>query len=88
MLFDKAAKELGPHPFAQASANASRAYTNPYGAQLEPCKFPGFCERYGCYNYSKASTHATLLPTLMQRPNFELRVKSHVTRVNMDADGK
>ena len=88
LLFDKAARELGLHPFAQASANASRAYTNPYGAQLGPCNFCGFCERYGCYNYSKASPQTTLLPTLMQLPNFELRVKSHVTRVNMSADGK
>jgi gluconate 2-dehydrogenase alpha chain len=88
LLFDKAARELGLHPFAQASANASRAYTNPHGAQLGPCNFCGFCERYGCYNYAKASPQTTLLPTLMQRPNFELRVKSHVTRVNMAADGK
>ena len=88
LLFDKAARELGLHPFAQASANASRAYTNPHGAQLGPCNFCGFCERYGCYNYAKASPQTTLLPTLMQRLNFELRVKSHVTRVNMAPDGK
>ena len=36
LLFDKAARELGYHPFPQASANATRPYTNPYGAQLGP----------------------------------------------------
>ena len=88
ILFEKAARELGYHPFAQSSANASRPYTNPYGAQLGPCNFCGFCERYGCYNYSKASPQTTLLPTLLHRPNFELRTRSQVTRVNLSADGK
>lgn len=88
LLFDKAARSLGLHPFAQASANASRAYTNPHGAQLGPCNFCGFCERFGCYNYAKASPQTTLLPTLMKRPNFELRTRAHVIRVNLAADGK
>lgn len=87
-LFEKAARELGFHPFPQAAANASRAYTNPHGAQLGPCNYCGFCERYGCYMYSKASPQTTLLPTLMKRPNFELRTRSYVTRVNMSPDGK
>ena len=87
-LFEKAARALGYHPFPQAAANASRAYTNPHGAQLGPCSFCGFCERFGCYNYSKSSPQTTLLPTLLHRPNFELRTRSHVLRVNMSADGK
>ena len=88
VLFEKAARELGFHPFPQAAANASRAYTNPHGAQLGPCNYCGFCERYGCYMYAKASPQTTLLPTLMARPNFELRARSHVTRVNLSPDGK
>jgi gluconate 2-dehydrogenase alpha chain len=88
LLFNKAARELGYHPFQQASANATRPYTNPHGAQLGPCNFCGFCERYGCYNYAKASPQTTLLPSLMRRPNFELRTRSHVIRVNLSADGK
>ncbi|MBX3587035.1 MAG: GMC family oxidoreductase [Ramlibacter sp.] len=88
LVFEKAARELGYHPFPQAAANASRPYTNPHGAQLGPCNFCGFCERFGCYNYAKASPQTTLLPTLMHRSNFELRTRSHVLRVNMAADGK
>ncbi|MFZ3120402.1 MAG: GMC family oxidoreductase [Variovorax sp.] len=88
VLFEKAARELGYHPFPQAAANASRAYTNPHGAQLGPCNFCGFCERYGCYMYAKASPQTTLLPTLMKRSNFELRTRSHVQRVTMSPDGK
>jgi len=88
LLFAKAAAELGYHPFPQAAANASRSYTNPHGVQLGPCNFCGFCERYGCYTYAKASPQTTLLPVLMKRPNFELRTRSHVVRVNMSPDGK
>lgn len=88
LVFEKAARDLGYHPFPQAAANASRAYTNPHGAQLGPCNFCGFCERYGCYMYAKASPQTTLLPTLLHRPNFELRTRSHVIRVNLAADGK
>jgi len=88
LLFAKAATELGYHPFPQAAANASRAYVNPHGVQLGACNFCGFCERYGCYNYSKASPQTTLLPVLLKRPNFELRTRSQVVRVNMSADGK
>ena len=54
-LFAEAAQSLGYHPFPQPSANMSRAYTNPLGAQLGPCTYCGFCEKFGCGNYSKAS---------------------------------
>ena len=54
-LFAKAASEFGYKPFPMAAANSSRAYTNPYGVRLGPCNMCGFCERFGCFLYSKAS---------------------------------
>jgi gluconate 2-dehydrogenase alpha chain len=87
-LFAKAAREMGYHPFPQPASNASRAYTNPYGAQLGPCTFCGYCERFGCNNYSKASPQTTILPILLKRKNFELRTHSNVLKVNLAADGK
>jgi len=87
-MFAKAAKELGYHPFSMPAANASQAYTNPYGVQMGPCNFCGHCERFGCFNYSKASPQTTILPVLKKRPNFELRTQSQVIRVNLDASGK
>ncbi len=42
-LFARAAASLGHHPFPVPSANMSRAYTNPYGAQLKACMVCGFC---------------------------------------------
>ena len=88
VLFAKATRELGYHPYALPAANASRSYTNPYGCQLGPCNFCGFCSDYGCINYSKASPQTTILPTLYRMPNFALRTNAHVTKVNTDSTGK
>jgi gluconate 2-dehydrogenase alpha chain len=87
-LFAKAAQELGHQPFPCPSANMSRAYTNPLGVQLGPCTYCGFCEKYACGNYSKASPQTTILPVLMRKTNFELRTQSEVLKVNVDNTGK
>jgi gluconate 2-dehydrogenase alpha chain len=87
-LFAAAAKELGHKPFPCPSANMSRAYTNPLGVTLAPCTYCGFCEKFGCGNYSKASPQTTVLPVLMRKPNFELRTECEVTIVNRDNTGK
>ena len=87
LLFAKAAKELGHHPFPQPSANCSEPYTNFYGVRLGPCNLCGFCERFGCYLYSKGTPQTTILPALYRLPNFELRAQSHVTRINLDSTG-
>jgi gluconate 2-dehydrogenase alpha chain len=87
-LFAAAAKEVGHKPFPCPSANMSRAYTNPLGVQLAPCTYCGFCEKYGCGNYSKASPQTTILPVLLRKDNFELRTESEVLRVNLDSSGR
>jgi gluconate 2-dehydrogenase alpha chain len=84
VLWAEAAKEMGYDPFPQPSGNLSQAYTNPLGVTLGPCTFCGFCERFGCGNYSKASPQITLLPVLMRRSNFEARTECEVTRINLD----
>lgn len=87
-LFGGAAKEMGYHPFPAPSANMSRAYTNPLGVTLAPCTYCGFCEKYGCGNYSKSSPQTTVIPVLLQKDNFELRTNSEVLRVNRDSSGQ
>jgi gluconate 2-dehydrogenase alpha chain len=87
-LFAAAARELGYKPFPGPSANMSRPYTNPLGVTLGPCTYCGFCEKYGCGNYSKASAQTTVLPVLMRNPNFELRTESEVIRINFDKTAK
>src|SRR5262249_52982371 len=68
------------------AANMSRAYTNPLGLTLGPCTYCGFCEKFGCGNFSKASPQTTILPVLMRKPNFELRVLSEVLAIELDRD--
>ncbi|CDY78487.1 Gluconate 2-dehydrogenase, membrane-bound, flavoprotein [Caballeronia glathei] len=87
-LFARAAKSLGYKPFALPAGNASGPYENEYGCQLGPCNFCGFCSDYGCLNYSKASPQTAIIPALLRKPNFELRVNAHVIKVNTDASGK
>jgi gluconate 2-dehydrogenase alpha chain len=87
-LFAKAAREMGYKPFPQPSGNLSQAYTNPLGVRMGPCTYCGFCEWFGCANYSKASPQTTLLPVLVRKPNFSARDQCEVTRINVDASGK
>ncbi|CAG9268988.1 gluconate 2-dehydrogenase alpha chain [Paraburkholderia unamae] len=87
-LFEMAAREAGFNPYPAPAANASQAYTNPYGVRLGPCNFCGFCEDFGCYMYAKASPQTTILPVLLKKPNFELRANAYVTKVLLDGSGK
>ncbi|MGI4850154.1 MAG: GMC family oxidoreductase [Janthinobacterium lividum] len=87
-LFGKAAKEAGLHPFVSSSSNASQPYTNPYGCQMGPCNFCGFCSGYACYNYSKASPNVNILPALRLASNFELRANCNVLRIDLDSSRK
>ncbi len=87
-LFAEGARSVGLKPFPVPSANMSRAYTNPLGVQLAPCSYCGFCEKFGCGNYSKATPQTTILPVLMRKPNFRLRTGAEVTRINLDSGGR
>jgi gluconate 2-dehydrogenase alpha chain len=87
-LFRKGAESLGYHPYPQPSANLSRPYTNPEGLSLQPCVFCGFCERYACEHFAKASPQTVILPVLIKNPNFELRTNCQVLRINLDSTGK
>ncbi len=81
-------ESLGYHPYPQPSANLSRPYTNPLGLKLEQCVFCGFCERYACEHYAKASPQTIILPVLLKNPNYELRTNCEVLRINLDSTRK
>jgi gluconate 2-dehydrogenase alpha chain len=87
-LFAKAAREMGYKPFPQPSGNMSRAYTNPLGVTLGPCSYCGFCEWFGCGNYSKSSPQTTGLPVLVRKSNFAAFDNCEVTRILLDGTGK
>ena len=88
MLFAQAAKGMGLNPFPAPSANMSRAYTNPLGVQLGPCTYCGFCEKFACGNYSKASPQTTILPVLMRKKTSRCKTESEVVKINLDSSGK
>ena len=86
--FRDAARAMGYHPFPAPAGIASTAYVNPYGMQMGPCNLCGFCERYGCYQYSKSSPQTSILDALKRKPNFSYRTHAEVLRVEMAADGR
>lgn len=88
VLFDKAAKEAGFKPFPCPAANTSAPYKNPLDIQMGMCTYCGYCEWFGCGNYSKASPQTTILPVLLKRNNFSYRTGCDVTRINLDSTGK
>ncbi|WP_423732621.1 GMC family oxidoreductase [Hafnia paralvei] len=87
-IFDQAAKGLGYHPFPVPAGNTSGAYTNPLGIKMAPCTYCGYCEFFGCGNWSKSSPQACILPALMQRKNFQVITESEVLHVNLTSDKK
>lgn len=86
--FAQAARSLGYHPFPRPAAIASTSYVNEYGMQMGACNFCGFCERYGCYQYSKSSPQTMILSALFRKPNFSYRTQAEVLRIERSPDGK
>jgi gluconate 2-dehydrogenase alpha chain len=87
-LFRDAAHGFGYHPFPQPSANSTAPYKNYYGITTGVCVYCGYCERFGCEMYAKASPQVTILPFLRKSPHFELRTNARVLRVELDSTGK
>lgn len=87
-MFADAARKLGYHPFPNPSANVSQAWTNPYGNQIAPCNYCGYCSKYPCLNYSKASPQTAVLDSLKRMDNFSYRTHANVQRVELHPDGK
>jgi gluconate 2-dehydrogenase alpha chain len=87
-LFAEAARKTGHVPFPQPASNLSEAYTNPLGVKLGQCTYCGFCERFGCGNFSKASPQTSVLPALLRFPNFSAQTEAEVTKINLDSTGK
>jgi gluconate 2-dehydrogenase alpha chain len=87
-LFRKGAESLGYHPFPAPASTMSQPYTNPEGLTLQQCVFCGFCERFACEHFAKASPQTIILPLALRNPNYELRTGCQVLRVNLDSTGE
>jgi gluconate 2-dehydrogenase alpha chain len=72
-FFQKAALEMGYHPYPLPAANLSQGYTNPDKVSRPGCVYCGYCPNYGCMIGAKAQPTNTIMPVLTSRNNFLLR---------------
>ncbi|HTP87228.1 MAG TPA: GMC family oxidoreductase [Bryobacteraceae bacterium] len=83
VLFERATKKLGYHPFPAPMAILSQPYRG-RGA----CVHCGFCEQFGCEMRSKSSSLETVIPMAEKTGRCEIRPNSYVRRIVTDAHGK
>ncbi len=84
--FERAAQAVGCHPYVLPAGIASDAYTNPDGAQLNPCMYCGFCERFACEYDAKASPNNTSIPPALKTGNYEIRCNANVVEILKKGD--
>lgn len=80
-LFEEAAIQRGCHPYMVPGCNASQAYTNPYGVQLNPCVYCGFCSKFPCAHNAKSTPLNTVLPAAEATGNYEIRCNANVVEI-------
>jgi len=83
VLFERAARKLGWHPFPAPVAVISQPY---HGRPA--CVHCGFCESFGCEMNSKSSTLAALVPTAVETGRCEIRPNSYVRKIETDKNGR
>lgn len=83
VLFERAARKLGWHPFPAPMAIISQPYRGRTG-----CTHCGFCELFGCEMGAKSSTLSTVIPLAEATGRCEIRPHSYVRQVELDASGR
>ncbi len=83
VLFDKAAKKLGLHPFPAPVAILSKPYQG-----RSACVNCGFCESFGCEMRAKSSTLVSVIPVAEETGRCEIRPNSYVRKIETDERGR
>lgn len=83
VLFDRATKKLGLHPFPAPVAILSQPYQG-RGA----CVNCGFCESFGCEMRAKSSTLVTVVPLAEKTGRCEIRPDCYVRKIETDGAGR
>ncbi len=83
VLFERAAKKLGWHPFPAPVAVISQSYRG-----RTACVHCGFCESFGCEVGAKSSTLAALIPLAVKTGRCEIRPNSYVRKIETGKDGR
>lgn len=83
VLFERAARKLGLHPFPAPMAILSQPYRG-RGA----CLHCGFCEYFGCEVRAKSSTLATVIPIAEKTGRCEIRPNSNTRKIELGPTGR
>jgi len=82
VLFERATKKLGLHPYPAPMAILSQPYQG-----RAACVHCGFCEYFGCEMRAKSSTLVSVIPIAEKTGRCEIRPNSYVRRIETDAHG-
>ena len=83
VLFDRATKKLGLHPYPAPMAILSQPYQG-----RAACVHCGFCEYFGCEMRAKSSTLVSVIPIAEKTGRCEIRPNSYVRKIETDANGR
>ena len=83
VLFERAARKLGLHPFPAPLAILSQPYRG-----RNACLHCGFCEGYGCEIRAKSSTLASVIPMAEKTGKCEIRSGCYVRQIEIDKSGR
>lgn len=83
VLFERATKKLGLHPFPAPMAILSQPYRG-----RSACVHCGFCESFGCEIRAKSSTLVSVIPIAESTGRCEIRPHSYVRKIATDAQGR
>lgn len=83
VLFDRATKKLGLHPFPAPVAILSQPYQD-----RAACVNCGFCESFGCEMRAKSSTLVSVIPVAEKTGNCEIRAECYVRKIEIDDAGR
>lgn len=83
VLFERATKKLGLHPYPAPMAILSQQYQG-----RAPCAHCGFCESFGCEMRAKSSTLVSVIPIAEKTGKCEIRPNSYVRKIETDSQGR
>ncbi len=83
VLFERATKKLGLHPYPAPMAILSQPYRGRGG-----CAHCGMCELFGCEMKAKSSTLVSVIPVAEKTGRCEIRPNSYVRKIETDDRGR
>src|ERR1051325_4208544 len=83
VLFERACRKLGLHPYPSPMAVLSRPYRG-----RPACVQCPHCESFGCEIRAKSSTLASVIPEAEKTGRCEIRPGSYVRKIEIDSTGR